>query len=127
MVPTPLARGGCTRGWSLEVAPTVHSTTLKRPSSQRGAVGCSYGVGAGALVHSRGLPVAVVQVGQSYRWVENVGVEDLLTIAEEVEEEAVGEGQLPYQRPLSGQRFQTMNVVYPGHRTSENTSFHSLQ
>jgi hypothetical protein len=33
-----------------------------------------------------GLPVAIVQIGQSYRWVKNVGVEDLLAIAEEVEE-----------------------------------------
>jgi hypothetical protein len=40
-----------------------------------------------------GLPVAIVQVGQSYRWVENVGVEDLLAIADEVEEHVFGEGQ----------------------------------
>jgi hypothetical protein len=39
------------------------------------------------------VPVAIVQVGQSYRWVENVGVEDLLAIADEVEEKVFGEGQ----------------------------------
>jgi hypothetical protein len=40
-----------------------------------------------------GLPVAIVQVGQSYRWVKNVGVEDLLAIADEVEEQVFGESQ----------------------------------
>lgn len=59
---------------------------------------------AGALVAPRawarvylfthgGLPVAIVQEGQSYRWVENVGVEELLAIAEEVEEQLFGAGQ----------------------------------
>jgi hypothetical protein len=55
-----------------------------------------------------GVPVAVVQVGQSYRWMENIGVEDLLAIAEEVEEKVFGEGQQPNQRSLSVQRFQTI-------------------
>jgi hypothetical protein len=51
---------------------------------------------AWARVHlftHRGVPVAIVQVGQSYRWVENVGMEDLLAIAGEVEEKVFGEGQ----------------------------------
>jgi hypothetical protein len=39
---------------------------------------------------------------------ENIGVEDLLAIAEEVEEKVFGEGQQPNQRSLSVQRFQTI-------------------
>jgi hypothetical protein len=43
------------------------------------------------LFRRGGLTFAVAQVGQRYRRVENVGVEDLLAIADEVEEQVFGE------------------------------------
>jgi len=60
-----------------------------------GAVGSLVAPRACAWVHlftDAGLPVAIVQIGQSYRWVKNVRVEDLLAILEEVEE-VFGEDQ----------------------------------
>jgi hypothetical protein len=76
--------------------------TLEAVSFQPHLVVCEAGAGplvvpkAWARVHlftHGGVPVAIVQVGQSYRWVENVGVEDLLAIADEVEEKVFGESQ----------------------------------
>jgi hypothetical protein len=61
------------------------------------------GAGRGPLVPSgewawvqlfrRAPTFAIVQIGGRYRRMENIGVEDLLAIADEVEEQGFGDGQ----------------------------------